>query len=156
VVCTYQRNEYFFGSFPTKDEAVLGNEAARRSLEPTLNDVLTPEGIATNVTLAKDAAHLAVHGTPDIFAGFDFTKTGVQQLASGNWKVMFYYQRKDRTFGTFATQDEAALVNEEARRSLELTRYDVLTTEEIQANIKQAKKVAHEAVEDLRTGRETV
>ena len=85
VYVYYQLKERRIGTYDTQDEAASANETARRNLEATVNDVLTPEGITTNVTLAKEAAHLAVHGTPDVFVGFDFRNTGVKQLPSGNW-----------------------------------------------------------------------
>ena len=143
----YQGEHYGIGSsrtsFLTRDQAAVANEAARRSLEPTRNDDLTTEEIEANIALARDAAHVAVHGTT---FKFDFRNTGVTQLNSGNWQVYFRYHNMRRSYGTYETQDEAALANEAARRSLERTRNGVLTPEEIEANITLALRAAQEAV----------
>ena len=70
----------------------------------------------------------------------------MEQLRSGNWQVYFRYRNIRRSYGTYETQDEAALANEAARRSLEPTRNDVLTPEEIEANTTFALRAAQEAV----------
>ena len=59
---------------------------------------------------------------------------------------MFMYHGKERSYGTYETQDEAALANEAARRSLERTRNIKLSADEIKANIALAKKAAQEEV----------
>ena len=84
----------------------------------------------------------------DRLASFDFTKTGVKQISSGNFSISFKYHGIDKGYGTFDTQEKAALANEVARRSLEPTRNDKLSTAEIEANTNKAKKAALDAVEE--------
>ena len=56
--------------------------------------------------------------------------------------MQFLYQGKERTYGTYATQDEAAKANEAARKFLEESKGLSLSAKEIEANIKLAKAAA--------------
>jgi hypothetical protein len=60
VQIKYYGSQRSIGTFDTQDEAALANEAARRILEPTRNAELSTEQIEANVTLAKEAAQMAV------------------------------------------------------------------------------------------------
>ena len=62
--------------------------------------------------------------------------------------VRFNYHDLRRHFGTYATQDEAAKVNEAARKYLDRTRNDKLTVREIETNVNQAMAKAQEALEE--------
>lgn len=87
-------------------------------------------------------------GIADPLASFDFTKTGVKQISSGSFSIRFSYHGIDKGYGNFDTREKAALANEVARRSLEPTRNDKLSTAEIEANTNKAKKAALDAVEE--------
>ena len=60
------------------------------------------------------------------------------------------YKGKNRYFGTFPSQDEAALANKTARGILETTKHFNLTAEEIQLNLLQAKKDVLKKIENTR------
>jgi len=76
----------------------------------------------------------------------DYRTTGVSQKASGNWKVEFRYQGKQRTMGTFCSQEEAAVVNKVARVMLEGSKDLDLSYEEADLYVTKAKEAATKAV----------
>ena len=68
--------------------------------------------------------------------------------AEMNWQVRFSYHGTQRSYGTFATKEKAALANEAARKYLNRTRNDKLTVREIKTNVTRAIAVAQKAAED--------
>jgi len=79
----------------------------------------------------------------------DFSKDGVYRRPRGKWEVRKYYQGKTGYFGSYSTQEQAALANMVVHRTLDAEGEGPhLTDKVIQQNIKAAKDAASRAVYD--------
>jgi len=67
---------------------------------------------------------------------------GVSKQEAGNYRVIIWYQGKDRSIGTFQTLEQATLANEIARGVLKKDKGLKLSAEESERNFKLAKEAA--------------
>jgi len=72
---------------------------------------------------------------------------GLRRRASGKWEVVTYYHGKKRQIGTFSTREQGFAANEIARAKLKTEKG--LSEEEIEQNVKLARKAALDAASRL-------
>jgi len=155
VAMRYQGEPRNFGTYNTRERAMLANHIARGEVEATRGQKLTSGEAEANVKLAKDAVarfFSKLKDSAERRAPLDTDMIGVTTTVSGKWAVAIKYQGENQSIGTHDTRERAMLANHVARGKLEATSGRKLTFEEAEANVELAKDAVASFFYKLKTG----